>query len=94
MRLRALLGVAAALAIAAGAAAFRLIRRRRELAAKAHRPELPAGPPVEEETISAATPASDEPLARQTRFDEHLDEEEQRRHAAARRLRTEFDEEP
>jgi hypothetical protein len=93
MRLRALLGVAAALAIAAGAAAFRLIRRRRELAAKA-RPELPAGPPVEEETISAATPASDEPLARQTRFDEHLDEEEQRRHAAARRLRTEFDEEP
>ena len=87
MRTRLLLGVAVGSVAIAGAAAVWLIRRRRELAGKVRRAALPPASPAAE----PAAQASDEPLARQTRFDEHLDEEEQRRHAAARRLRAELE---
>jgi negative regulator of sigma E activity len=83
MRLRLPAGLAVALAaVVAGVVAVRLLRRRRELADKARRPALPPGPPVEDRR------ETDEPISRETRFDELLDEEEQRRQAAARRLQT------
>jgi hypothetical protein len=80
MGFRLPVGLAVALAAVAAAVVARLVRRRRELADKARRPALPPGPPVEDRR------ETDEPISRETRFDEMLDEEEQRRHAAARRL--------
>jgi hypothetical protein len=84
MRLSLPVALAVAVAaVAAGVVAARLVRRRRELGDKTRRPALPPGPPVEE---PAAHRETDEPISRETRFDELLDEEEQRRQAATRRL--------
>ena len=68
------IGAAAAAAALAGVA-YRFLRGRTA--------EPLALPPAS----APSTPASDEPLARETRFDEHLDEEEARRHEAAERLK-------
>lgn len=69
--------VSAAAVAAAGALAYRFLRDR-------------GGPLLELPPARApeAVPASDEPLARETRFDEELQEEEERRHHAAERLKT------
>jgi hypothetical protein len=81
MSLRRPVGFAVALAaVALGVVVARLVRHRRELDDKARRPALPPGPPVEDRR------EADEPISRETRFDVMLDEEEQRRLAAARRL--------
>jgi hypothetical protein len=65
-------------AVAAGAALGMYLlerQRRRPLAA------LPAP------TSAADDPATDEPISRETRYDEEIDAEERRRHEAAERLR-------
>jgi hypothetical protein len=67
---------AAAAAAALAAVAYRFLRGRTA--------EPLALPPARAPSV----PASDEPLARETRFDENLHEEEERRHEAAERLKT------
>jgi len=70
---------AAALAAVGGIAAVVLRRRRRPLALL---PEPAAVARV------PARAAADEPISRETRYDEELDEEARRRHEAAERLRS------
>jgi hypothetical protein len=69
-----LAAAAAALAAGAGLGLYLLRRQRRMLA-------LPAPAEVPLDT------AAEEPISRETRYDEELDEEERRRHEAAERLR-------
>ena len=71
--------IAGAAGVAAGAAvaAFALLRRRRTPPLA-----LPPGPELVDD------PTADEPIFRETRYDEELDVEEQRRHEASDRLRS------
>jgi hypothetical protein len=71
-------GVAGALSALAGAALW--LRRRR-------RDELPLELPPASKGEQQSSPASDEPLVRETRFEQELEEEERRRREAAERLK-------
>jgi hypothetical protein len=70
---------AAGVLFALAGAAFWLVRRRRS--------EAPLELPPAIESDQPASLASDEPIARETRFEQELHEEERRRHEAAERLR-------
>ncbi len=67
----------------AGASLWAWSRRGRDVQHVTSPLELPPAPEAAEPDV----PASDEPLVRETRFDQRLDEEEQRRHAAAQSLK-------